>query len=130
LPLIYSGQEIPNRRRLAFFEKDALDWSHPPALHDFYKRLLGLRRWLGRGPWTTSIHTGKMSRHILAYRHAAESREALVLLNLSGQAQQADLDLPLATGSFVDLFSGEKKQTPSICNLPMGPWSYAVFRSL
>ena len=29
LPLIYSGQELPNKKRLMFFDKDEIDWSEP-----------------------------------------------------------------------------------------------------
>ena len=44
LPLVYSGQEIPNHKRLSFFEKDELAWpTLPPALHHFYKTLFSLR---------------------------------------------------------------------------------------
>ncbi|HQR91941.1 MAG TPA: alpha-amylase family glycosyl hydrolase, partial [Sediminibacterium sp.] len=42
LPLIYSGQEIPNKRRLKFFDKDAIDWNQPFTLEPFFKNLLAL----------------------------------------------------------------------------------------
>ena len=46
IPLIYSGQELPNMKRLKFFEKDAINWTGENAdnyrLHDFYKTLLNL----------------------------------------------------------------------------------------
>lgn len=41
IPLIYSGQELPNLKRLRFFEKDEIEWTDHPALHAFYKKLLG-----------------------------------------------------------------------------------------
>src|SRR5579872_156864 len=44
LPLIYSGQELPNKKRLKFFDKDCIDWNGPIGLQDFYRALLGLRR--------------------------------------------------------------------------------------
>ncbi|RZJ80325.1 MAG: hypothetical protein EOO47_07930, partial [Flavobacterium sp.] len=44
IPLIYSGQEKPNLKRLAFFEKDHIDWSGEVALSDFYKTLLTIRK--------------------------------------------------------------------------------------
>ena len=45
IPLIYSGQELPNYKRLKFFDKDQIDWTEgKPALHDFYKTLLTLRK--------------------------------------------------------------------------------------
>src|SRR5205823_4933781 len=42
IPLIYSGQELPNLKRLEFFEKDVIDWTEEHELHDFYKTLLNL----------------------------------------------------------------------------------------
>jgi Alpha amylase, catalytic domain. len=47
IPLIYSGQELPNLKRLKFFEKDAINWTGENGtvsigLHDFYKKLLNL----------------------------------------------------------------------------------------
>lgn len=40
IPLIYSGQEVPLQKRLAFFDKDLIDFSHGTQLHDFYKQLI------------------------------------------------------------------------------------------
>ena len=42
IPLIYSGQELPNSHRLKFFEKDPIVWSGNFGLHSFYKTLLQL----------------------------------------------------------------------------------------
>lgn len=44
IPLIYSGQELPNYKRLAFFEKDNIDWQKDCQLHNFYKIFLHLRK--------------------------------------------------------------------------------------
>lgn len=44
IPLIYSGQELPNLKRLKFFEKDIIEWHKSGLqLHGFYKQLLQLR---------------------------------------------------------------------------------------
>ena len=44
MPLIYSGQELPNLKRLKFFDKDFIEWNNnQPELEDFYKRLLTLK---------------------------------------------------------------------------------------
>ena len=42
IPMIYSGQELPNKKRLKFFEKDEIEWKENLNLHDFYKTLLTL----------------------------------------------------------------------------------------
>src|SRR5450432_468613 len=44
LPLIYSGQELPNLKRLLFFDKDRIDWDQPFLFFEFYKTLLWLRK--------------------------------------------------------------------------------------
>ncbi len=35
LPLIYSGQEIANTKRLRFFDKDAIDWKQSFVMEPF-----------------------------------------------------------------------------------------------
>jgi hypothetical protein len=42
MPLVYSGQEAANAHRLAFFEKDAIDWKRFGRA-DFYAGLLKLK---------------------------------------------------------------------------------------
>ena len=66
MPLIYNGQEAGNPRRLAFFEKDPIEWKEHP-LGDFYKKLFALKKAntaLWNGKWgarmidvPNSIHT-------------------------------------------------------------------------
>ena len=43
MPLVYSGQESALDHRLAFFEKDSINWDSYP-LADFYTKLLNLKR--------------------------------------------------------------------------------------
>jgi alpha-amylase len=44
VPLIYSGQEIPNLRRLAFFEKESLNWSEGVHKSKCFQKLAHLRK--------------------------------------------------------------------------------------
>jgi len=45
VPLIYSGQELPLKRRLKFFDKDEIPWTTTvPELEAFYTRFLMLRK--------------------------------------------------------------------------------------
>ena len=43
IPMIYSGQEMPNKKRLKFFEKDVIEWDGKFELHNFYKTLLTVK---------------------------------------------------------------------------------------
>ena len=111
LPLIYSGQEIPNHKRLLFFDKDELIWplqGSQPALHTFYKALFELRAQndavvLGQPqilqtPYPDSI-IGFIKKH--------QNNIVLVLLNISEQGRLAfEICHPLLAGNFVQIFSG------------------------
>ncbi|HNN32233.1 MAG TPA: alpha-amylase family glycosyl hydrolase, partial [Chitinophagaceae bacterium] len=44
ISLLYSGQENPNLKRLAFFEKDTIQWNKTFLLEQFYTKLLNLRK--------------------------------------------------------------------------------------
>jgi glycosidase len=111
LPLVYSGQEIPNHKRLSFFEKDELAWSlqtKQPALHGFYKSLFSLRaqndalvfgqNQMLQTPYPNSI-IGFIKKH--------QNNVVLVLLNISEQNRLAfEISHPLLSGNFEQIFSG------------------------
>ena len=90
IPLIYSGQELPNRKRLEFFDKDAIAWTGVNELHSFYRTLLHLRkrnralRACDPSAGTFMVSTSN-DRSVLAYLRKKENEELLVLLNLSGE---------------------------------------------
>ena len=90
IPLLYSGQELPNLKRLEFFEKDVIKWNTKNELHDFYKVLLNLKTnnpALRSGDPTVQTFRIKTSdpKNIFAYLRKSGSREVLVVLNLSKQ---------------------------------------------
>lgn len=106
IPLVYTGQEIPNYRRLRFFEKDALEWPAHPALHQFYKTILGLHHsrvitegetvWIDLGP----------QRLIAVLRHLDNST-VLAVLNLSSSGGvRFTLEHKWLHGIFKNLFTG------------------------
>ena len=51
MPLIHNGQEAGESKRLAFFEKDPIEWKEHP-IGDLYKSLIKLKKsksYLGNG---------------------------------------------------------------------------------
>ncbi|WP_395341554.1 alpha-amylase family glycosyl hydrolase [Ningiella sp. W23] len=52
MPLIHNGQEAGESKRLAFFERDPINWQDH-FMHDFYKMLLALRK------QHTALHNGE-----------------------------------------------------------------------
>jgi alpha-amylase len=130
LPLIYSGQELPNLKRLKFFEKDELNWGSRNELHDFYKSLLHLR---SRNPAlragdpeskTMRIKTSD-DKHVFAYIRKNNYHEVLVFLNLSNTHVHFSLNEEI-NGIFREIFSGVEKDLVQF-RFAIEAWGYLVF---
>jgi glycosidase len=91
MPLIYSGQEAGLDKRLAFFEKDQIEWK-TYRLAPFYTRLLKLKKdnpalWNGQYGGTLDwVETG--NDRVLAYRRVLGKNVVSVVANVSGTAQK------------------------------------------
>jgi glycosidase len=107
IPLIYSGQELPNKKRLAFFDKDQIDWSATqPALHEFYKTLSAFRKSHSAIITGDTFNLPTDANGVMAYiRHDAKST-VLVVLNLSLDHHKITLSHQKLQGDFQNLFSG------------------------
>ena len=105
IPLIYSGQESPNKKRLAFFDKDEISWNEPPQLHQFYKALLAVHH-------TPAIAQGETfilpthHRGIMAYLRKKGTQVVLVIINLTSDSKlRLTIDHPWLNGTFTNIFS-------------------------
>lgn len=109
IPLIYSGQEKPNKKRLAFFEKDFIDWEGETELHDFYKTLLAIRKKNKALQESASVLILKTDHpDVLVYLCRRQQDKVLVLLNFSKDVAEFHFDHPAAKGKYTDLFTGEE----------------------
>ncbi len=110
IPLIYSGQELPNYKRLAFFEKDYIEWnSQTPALHGFYQTLLQLRKHNPCFNTTVSYQSIAVPNcnDILAFTLQNEGKSILVLFNFSQtETHSVPVHIDTLAGSYRSLFSG------------------------
>lgn len=86
MPLIYSGQEADIDKRLAFFEKDVIDWSND-SLVGFYKNLASIKSEYSalangeKGAPIQFLDSG--NDRVVVYSRANESEELIVMLNFS-----------------------------------------------
>ena len=131
LPLIYSGQELPNLRRLEFFEKDIIAWTGKNELHDFYKTLLHLRKnnpalRAADDAVSTYMIATTADTNLLAYLRKNGDQEVLVLLNMT----RADVDFALTDErvqqTFRDVFSGEQIDFSVNKNMRLSAWGWKV----
>ena len=129
IPLIYSGQEMPNTKRLKFFDKDAIDWKERNLLQNFYSKLLHLHSShpaLHAGSEVYPLHTSS-DKNILAYARKQKEGEVVVILNLSAHLTRFDLLSNWLDGVFTELFSGQQNDFSSQKSFEMKAWDYKVF---
>lgn len=111
IPLVFTGQEAGNAKRLSFFEPDQVEWrDHPRGA--LYRRLLHLKRettalWNGRwGAPMLEVRCDAPSAVLSFVRQDARGR-VLAVLNFSPEAQDVALDGALLGGAWTDAFTGE-----------------------
>lgn len=134
IPLIYSGQELPNNKRLLFFDKDEIEWlEHQPLLHDFYKKLLHFRK---RCPVFNCeaelipLSTGAENK-IVAYMCCNKDKQALMLFNFSDAGRvKFRIHHDKLKGTFRNIFSELTFDFNGTIDFEMEPWQYFVYEKI
>lgn len=127
IPLIYSGQEKPNYKRLAFFEKDSIDWNGKVELHDFYKTLLTIRKKNKALQESASVLILPQEHsYVLAYLCRRQADKVLVLLNFSKEKASFSIDHPAIVGEYHNLYSGEAVSIKRKMQFDFEPGQYEV----
>lgn len=132
IPLIYSGQEIPNTKRLAFFDKDPLYWGGGTRLHDFYKKLLALHSdhpaliATNENVQSNFVHCSNEEK-VLMYRRVFEEREIVVMLNFSAFSIRCAIEDRTIIGKFNELFTNDVWDANQQHSMHLREWSYKVW---
>lgn len=128
VPLIYSGQEKPNKKRLAFFEKDFIDWDGEVELKDFYTTLLTIRKKNKALQESASVLI-LPSHHpdVLVYLCRRQQDKVLVMLNFSKEQAAFHFNHPAVAGTYHNLFTGEEVTLPRENKFSFQPGEYIVY---
>ena len=124
VPLIYSGQELPNLKRLAFFEKDIINWKENVELHSFYKILNGFHKNNFTCGELRFLHAQK---NMLAFIRQREERSVLVFLNLDKEKLHVDFSNAAINGNYKNIFTGEIVFLSGNMTVELEPGNYLVF---
>jgi glycosidase len=133
-PLVYSGQELPLKERLNFYNKDEIKWTGVYLLNDFYGTLLDLHAThpalRGGDPAVKiiRIHTSQ-DEHVFAYMRKNEDREVVVFLNLSATSDlQFELKDENVHGRYQDIFSKTFADLTPGSIFKMEQWEYLIYQ--
>ena len=131
MPLIYNGQEAGNPKRLAFFEKDHIEWQEHP-LGDLYRNLFSLKKqntalWNAKWGATMLNVPNSVPTKVLSFVRRNERDKVFAVLNFSDQPQTVIFSEHLYHGSYVDYFRNESVELTDATGLTLQPWDYRVF---
>jgi glycosidase len=131
LPLVYSGQEAGLDRRLAFFDKDLIDWQpHPNAA--LYRTLIELKeenaalRNGSAGGALLPVSTTDAGS-VLAFVREKDGDRVFAAFNLTAEARTVTLNG--GAGSYRDVFTGEPVTLTAGASLALPAWGYVVYAS-
>ncbi|MEP6682037.1 MAG: alpha-amylase family glycosyl hydrolase [Parafilimonas sp.] len=130
MPLIYSGQELPNLKRLKFFEKDVIEWNNQqPLLENFYQRLSMLRSKNAALHQTGNINVlpTEFGENVFAFLRCTDASKVLVIINFSNKEKlQFNVAHPLLEGNFTHLFSDIVYKLGAVQSFELQAWEYIV----
>jgi glycosidase len=128
VPLIYSGQEVPNKKRLKFFVHDPIVWDKY-QMAPFYSKLLHLREKneaLAANAAYKKIATANDDA-IFAYIRQKGNHKILVVLNLSPEPQHFTIKENDVYGNPLNVFANKREKLVKNHVYEMRPWGYFVY---
>ncbi len=130
MPLTYSGQEAGNNKRLRFFEKDTIDWSHLPYAA-FYTKLNHLKS--ASPVLENGKEGGKLiplsegtNENIFAFYREKNGKQLVVILNLSDQPREFTVNNKHIKGKYQDYFGNDNINIETDWNFKLPVWGYVV----
>jgi glycosidase len=129
IPLIYSGQELPNKRRLKFFVKDPIQWTGKFEMAPFYKTLLTLRKANPALAYDASYKRLVSSNDdaVFAFVREKEGRKAVMIFNMSGKGQKFSIADKIINGEPLNVFMGVNEKISDSHEFSIEPWGYIVY---
>jgi glycosidase len=131
MPLIYNGQEAGNPKRLAFFEKDPIEWREHP-LGELYKKLLALKKKntaLWNAHWGARMIQVPNSAPARVFSFVRQNKQDKVfgVFNFSSQSQTVTFAETLYYGVYRDYFGEVPIKLDGGTRLELASWDYRVY---
>ena len=131
MPLVYSGQEAGNNKRLSFFEKDLVEWKED-KLFEIYSKLFQLKKnnkALRNGEQGGELYYIESSdeENIFAFTRSSEKDKILAIFNLSNKPVEVELTAEALQGNYKNYFTGKLESFSIKESFNLQPWEYRVY---
>jgi len=133
MPLIYSGQEVGNTKRLAFFEKDLIPGlSLANSITAFYTKLVSLKT-KNSALWNNSsaklVPTPGNNNSVIAYSRTSGANKVFTVINASDKTQKVTLNLTKLNAAYYLFSTGKLATLKTTLTLTLKPWQYEIYSS-
>ncbi len=133
MPLIYSGQEVGNTKRLAFFEKDLIPGlTVANSTTAFYTKLVSLKT-KNSALWNNStaklLPTPGNNNSVIAYSRSLGVNKVITVINATDKAQKVTLNLTKLTAPYYLFSTGKLATLKTTLTLTLKPWQYEIYSS-
>jgi glycosidase len=133
MPLIYSGQEVGNTKRLAFFEKDFIPGlTVANSTTAFYTKLVSLKA-KNSAIWNNStanlVPTPGNNNSVIAYSRTSGVNKVLTVINATNSTQKVTLDLTKLNTAYYLFSTGKLTTLKTTLTLTLKPWQYEIYSS-
>lgn len=133
MPLIYSGQEVGNTKRLAFFEKDFIPGlTVANSTTAFYTKLVSLKS-KNAALWNNStaklVPTPGNNNSVIAYSRVSGVNKVLTVINASNTTQKVTLNLTKLNAAYYLFTTGKLATLKTTLTLTLKPWQYEIYSS-
>ncbi|MBU1423024.1 MAG: alpha-glucosidase C-terminal domain-containing protein [Bacteroidetes bacterium] len=138
VPMIYTGEEVANDKKLGLFEKVDVDWKRPKEMQKIYSDLFKLRKEskaLSRGEMFRV--TNSDDKNVYAFMRVSGDEKIIVLLNFSKKEITTQVEIPVSLFdvknivTLNEVFTGMKmklsKKNADKFNITLKPYGYKVF---
>ncbi len=130
MPLIYSGQEAGNDKRLEFFERDPIVWREHP-LGELYRKLFALKRantalWNARWGARMINVPNSVPASIFSFVRRNDQDKVFAVINLSPASRTVTFLESLCHGAYTDFVTDEPVKVDDDTSMTLQPWSYRI----
>jgi cyclomaltodextrinase len=131
MPLVYTGQEAGNTKRLSFFDKDTVEWKEY-ELFDIYSKLFQLKKknkslFNGDRGGELIFLQSTNEEDIFAFTRSSEGDKILAIFNLSDKPLKFELTGESLQGSYKNYFTGKLESFVSKETFDLNPWEYRIY---
>ncbi len=131
MPLIYNGQEAGNTRRLAFFEKDPIQWKSD-EIGNLYQKLFALMKkntalWHAKWGSTMIKVPNTNESEILSFIRQNNSDKVFAIFNFSDKTQNVSFKESLYHGQYKDFDTNNTINLQANTTMTMLPWTYKIY---